>query len=296
MVENAIGNAKSRCLDAKEEPDRWLSPVEGYEKKPLASLKESVQLIENIVHDEQTKRLVGEEHIGNLLKDLDRNIWIAGNNSSEQKDGLTKDESAAIHLYTMQWPDSNDNLSTILNKILRSEKRDILRPWFSYLRLILTGLFKLPPKKGIFWRGIRGNVNDQYRREKVWWGFSSCTETMGQIDQFLGRTGECTMFMIDCTNAKSIRDHSKFPDENEILLMPGTFFHVIDKHSPAKDLYVIHLQETTAPYELLKPPFETQPSSTVSPGILDIKISSKDTTSSHASITTLSSKKFSVAF
>ena len=224
MVERASSDVRIRCLDADKEPNRWLSPVQGYEDKPLVSLKESVQRIKSLVNDQQTKKLVDEKHIQNLVQDLDRNIWIAEKNSSESKEGLSKDESAAIHLYTMQWSDSDDNLSTVINKILQLEKRDILKPWFSYLKLILTALFKLPSKKGIIWRGVRGNVSDKYQKEKVWWGFSSCTETMGEIDQFLGRTGERTIFMIDCMHGKAIRNHSKFPEENEILLMPGYLF------------------------------------------------------------------------
>jgi hypothetical protein len=207
MAENANNHSKSRYLDANREPNKLLTPIEGYEGKPLVSLEESVQGIRKLAHNEQTenlvlvdqtKALVGEEHIKNLVQDLDRKIWTAKENSRETNDDLTQDESAAISLYTMQWPDSDDNLCTILNKILRSEERNILKPWFSYLKLLLTALFKLPSRKGVIWRGIRGNLSEQYQRDhKTWWGFSSCTETMGQIDQFLGQCGERTMFMID---------------------------------------------------------------------------------------------------
>ncbi len=279
MTEDVISDNSRRFLDASEEPNRWLTPIEGYEEKPLVSLEESVQRLKKLIDDNQTKILVEEIHIQNFLAVLDRNIWLAKNNSSNFQGDLSLDESAAIHLYTMQWSDSDDNLCTILNKILRAEERNILKPWFSYLKLILTALFKLPSKKGIVWRGIRGNVTDQYQLEKVWWGFSSCTETMGQIDQFLGRCGKRTIFMIDCINGKAIRHHSKFPEENEILLMPGCFLRVIDKHSPAEDLYIIHLQETTAPYELLRPPFKSDPSSIVPLPIPDVGISFKDATS-----------------
>ena len=277
MAEGTNSQSIGRYLDGNEEPDKLLTPIEGYEEKPLVSLEESVQQIKDLVLDKQIKELVDEKHIQNFVKDLDRNIWIAKQNFRSSTDNLTQDESAAIHLYTMQWPDSDDNLCTILNKILRSEKRNILKPWFSYLKLILTALFKLPLKRGIIWRGIRGNVSDQYQRNKIWWGFSSCTETMGEIDQFLGRCGERTMFMIDCINGKAIRHHSKYPAENEILLMPGSYLRVIDKHSPAEHLYIIHLQEETAPYELLKPPFISNPIPTTPLAITDAEIVSKAT-------------------
>ena len=295
MVERASSDVRIRCLDADKEPNRLLNPIEGYEGKPLVSLKESVQRIKSLVNDQHTKNIVGEKHIQNLVNDLDRNIWIAENNARNPKDALTQDESAAIHLYTMQCSDSDDNLATIINKILRSETRDILKPWFSYLNLILTALFKLPSKKGIIWRGVHGNFSDQCDKENfVWWGFISCTEIMGQIDQFLGRNGERTMFMIECVHGKAIRNHSKFPDENEILLMPGTYFHVVNKHSPAEELYIIHLKETTPPYELLKPPFQPQKPSAMPPDTLDSDISPKDTTGSHTTLDELFGKKFNV--
>lgn len=294
MVEKTSSDVKNRYLDANEEPNRWLNPIEGYEDEELVSLTESVQRIKGLVNDQQTKELVGEKQIQNLIQELDRNIWIAGNNSSEPNEDLSKDESAAIHLYTMHWSNSNDNLSTVINTILRCEKRAILKPWFSFLKLILTALFNLPSRKGIIWRGVRGNFSDQYQKEKVWWGFSSCTETMGQIDQFLGRTGERTIFMIDCMHGKAIRNHSKFPDENEILLMPGTYFHVIDKYSPAEGLYIIHLQEATPPHELRKPPSRPQLPPSVPSATLDSGISSKDTAKSYETTRELLGKKLNI--
>ncbi|CAF3970927.1 unnamed protein product, partial [Rotaria sp. Silwood1] len=98
--------------------------------------------------------------------------------------------------------------------------------------------------------------------EIVWWGFSSCTESLEVTERFVGKSGVRTLFTIECNNGKAIRAHSHYGEENEILLLPGTYFRVVGKSSPAKDLYIIHLRETIPPRPYLEPPFTTTPSDT----------------------------------
>jgi hypothetical protein len=88
-------------------------------------------------------------------------------------EGLTPDESASIHLYTMESQPSSNSFYGLLNAALRSENRDKLKPYFAYLKLILTALFKMPSIQGTFWRGITGDISHEYPRGKkiVWWGF-----------------------------------------------------------------------------------------------------------------------------
>jgi hypothetical protein len=203
------------------------------------------------------------EPLNQMLNDLDAMVDIAKENSKKLTDGLTPDESAAIHIYTMQWTENHSSLYKMLNSTLRSERRESLKPWFRYLKLILTALYKLPSLKTTVWRGVHGNLSDQYDDHQIWWGFSSCTESVDVMDQFLGKSGVRTLLNIECINGKAIRPHSFFKKENEILLMPGTYLRVVGKWSPAKDLYIIHLRETLAPRQYLEPPF-TSPSTAAS--------------------------------
>jgi hypothetical protein len=122
-------------------------------------------------------------------------------------------------------------------------------------------LYKLPSLKKTNWRGIRGNVSDLYQDDFIWWGVSSCTETMPVMERFIGRSGVRTIFMIDCIHGKAIKSHSFYKDENEIILIPGTYLRVIDKWSPNDDLYMIRLQEATPPYQLVASPFTSSSSS-----------------------------------
>jgi hypothetical protein len=229
-----------RFLDAGEEPNQVLLPIRGYEKEPLLSLEEAVQPIDR------------------LLNDLDMMVDTAKRNSKKPSDGLSSDESAAIHLYTMQWEEPHPSIYTTLNNILRSEQRESLKPWFRYLKLVLTALYKLPSLKSTIWRGVRGNLRDQYDDDQVWWGFSSCTDSVEVMEQFIGKSGVRTLFNIECINGKAIRAHSFYKKENEILLMPGTYLRVVGKWSPAKDLYIIHLREAPPPRPYLEPPFKLE--------------------------------------
>jgi hypothetical protein len=48
-----------------------------------------------------------------------------------------------------------------------------------------------------------------------------------------------------------------YKDEEEILLMPGTYLRVIDKCSPADDLHIIRLQEEIPSFPLLASPLNS---------------------------------------
>ena len=208
----------ARFLDASEEPNQVLLPIRGYEKEPLLSLEEATQPLDQV------------------LNDLDMMVDTAKRNSKKPADGLSSNESAAIHLYTMQWSKPHLSLYTTLNNILRSERREPLEPWFRYLKLVLTALYKLPSLKRTIWRGVRGNLSDQYQDDQIWWGFSSCTESVEVMEQFIGKSGVRTLFSIECINGKAIRPHSYYKKENEILLMPGTYFSRCGQMEPVRRL------------------------------------------------------------
>ncbi len=105
----------------------------------------------------------------------------------------------------------------------------------------------------LIWRGIRGNLSDQYEEDQIWWGFSPCTENIKVMEKIIGLDGVRTLFSIECIKGKAIRAHSQYQLENEILLMPGTYLRVVGKFSPSTDVHIIHLRETIAPYQTIAP-------------------------------------------
>ena len=110
----------------EEEPSQLLTAIRGYEKEPLVSLKEAC------------------ESLRTILDDPDHYVHIAITNSQKPVDHLTPDESASIHLYTIEWNVSDQSLYAILNRTLRKPERNLLKPWFKYLRLLITALLRLP--------------------------------------------------------------------------------------------------------------------------------------------------------
>ncbi|CAF1008719.1 unnamed protein product [Adineta steineri] len=233
-------NKHDRFLDVGQEPRRMLQPIEGYQKMPLISLEKAV------------------EPILFCCPDIYRRVFVAMSNCENPIDGLDQNESASIFLYTMEWEPQEECLYYVLNKTLRTENRQKLRPWFSYLKLVLTALQKLPAEKQTIWRGVTLDLSQQYEVGKryVWWAFSSCTRSLAilESEQFLGKHGSRTLFSIECQNGKKIRSHSYINVEDEILLLPATQFEVISKLNPSSDLHIIHLKQVDPPFSLIELP------------------------------------------
>ena len=117
-----------------------------------------------------------------------------------------------------------------------------------------------PTEYQTVWRGVPEDLSAIYSKGKefTWWALSSCTSSLSVLESpiYVGNSGPRTMFSIETSSGKLIRDHSYFQHEDEILLPPGRYFRVIDKSSPAKDLHIIHLREIQPPHPMLVPPFD----------------------------------------
>jgi hypothetical protein len=127
-------NINRRLVESvREEPKRMLMPISGYEKVIVESLEDACEPIEHLL-DQKLKQY----------------ITIAKMNSLEPEDKLTQEESASIHLYTMEWQEHESSLYMVLNQTLRLADRSNLVPWFKYLKLFLTAFFRLPRVKNMY--------------------------------------------------------------------------------------------------------------------------------------------------
>ena len=217
----------ARVSDIQKEPQKMLMPIRGYEKLPLVSLEEAVAPLVSILPEIQDYAYIAKHRCG-----------------STPADGLTPDESASIILYSMEWEPNEECLYFALNACLRAEDRGKLKPWFLYLKLILTALSKLPSTRLSVYRGVKMDLSELYPVGKifVWWGFSSCTSNMGVLEneKFLGKTGQRTLFIIDSESGKDISNHSYYESEKEILLVAARQLEVEACMQAADDLHLIN--------------------------------------------------------
>ena len=237
--ENPIARLYNRTSDIVNEPIRMLMPIAGHEKMPLVSLEESViSLVDTL------PRI---QYYVSIAKKLCE---------PKPADGLTQDQSASIILYTMEWEPYTECLYVVLNSALRAENRGKLKPWFSYLKLILTALSRLPSSQRTVYRGVKKDLSEEYSIDKifVWWGFSSSTLSVGVLnnEQFLGKAGERTLFTIKCFSGKDISQHSYFQKESEILLLPARQFQVTSRLQLSYRLHMIQLEEIKSDIPLLE--------------------------------------------
>ena len=237
-----IAHHVQRITEVSEETLEELAPISGYAKMPLVPLEQAV------------------EPLVSILPDVQSYAYAAKRKCKRPADDLTQDESAAIMLYTMEWEPRDECLYVVFNKTLRLSdgkgRKECLKPWYLYVRLLLNALFRLPSLEKTVYRGVKLHLSKGYVKgeEIVWWGFSSCTLTLDvlQSDLFLGKTGTRTIFSVECQSAKDIRKHSAIPVEDEMLLLPATQFQVTSCLDQG-DLRIVQLKETRPPYPLLQP-------------------------------------------
>lgn len=155
---------------------------------------------------------------------------------------LTKDESAAIYLYTIQR--GNQNVHHVLNQALYLGMHSQIRPWFSFLKLFNTALEKLPTTTATIWRGVKANIVQNLRDndEITWSNFSSCSFSSTVIRHLLDESS--ILCSIEAINGKRIRDFAYDTTQDEVLLLPGTRVRVKEKKlDRSTNKHVLYLEE-----------------------------------------------------
>ncbi|CAF1157222.1 unnamed protein product [Adineta steineri] len=159
-------------------------------------------------------------------------------------DGLTRDESAAVYIYTMEWDETS--LYRLLNKALRDANRQNIKIWFPFLKLFDTALDKLPTVKESVWRGVPLDIGKNFTKNHVltWWTVNSCSSSVNVIKNFIGNNKSSTLFLIEIINGKKISGYTAYENEDEVILKIGTQFRV--KSDPLKQSnqsHIVHLME-----------------------------------------------------
>jgi hypothetical protein len=211
----------NNALSDLQEANR--SPIFGYEDSPILTLEEAVV------------KLIP------LISGVKGYVMTANKKYNRHSDLLTRDESAAIYLYSMPSP-----FFSGLNTTLRAENRHALKPWFAYLKLFMTALNKLPSIKKVVWRGVSGNVSSSFANHNtdIWWSVNSCSMDLNIVQPFVGEDG--TLFAIEAEHGKDISQFSACTQEQEVILMPGTCVRAKSQNFNHNDrFFIVHLGEVT---------------------------------------------------
>jgi hypothetical protein len=210
-----VNNRVSELRDANH------SPIYGYQHLPVLTLEQAI------------------ERIIPIIPSVEHYVAEAKKNCTKQSTELTLDESAAIYLYTMPIP-----FFSKLNDNLRAKDRNALKPWFAFMKLLITALEKLPSLVSTIWRGVDGNVSSTFANnsEEIWWSINSCSKSPDIVGKYIGTIG--TIFAINALQGKDISAYSAVDVEEEVVLMPGTRLRVNFQPMNFEDrLLIVHLYE-----------------------------------------------------
>ncbi|CAM4915281.1 unnamed protein product [Rotaria socialis] len=184
-----------------------LKLVDGYLNEPLVTLEEALQPF--------------RDHIDRLsynIKEAKTKCYYPTQHN------LTRDESAAIYIYTMKW--GSYCVYDHLQAAWSSENRSQMKPWFKYLKLLKSALNKLPDSNEEVWQGIPHNEmvieNIKSNSSRLYSCFGSCLSDPNQIKLYLQKNLNQKIILIAYTNgkAKLIRDYTA-SSLNEYILEPG---------------------------------------------------------------------------
>lgn len=220
-----------RLQEVKDEGKVELPAIFGIMETPLVSIRDAIASVTSLIQ--------GIEYYGTRSVEFARRkISSAGSHSSI----LTEDEIAALYLYTCE-----SAFYRQMNAALRDPDRGKVKPYYRYLRLLLSALSKLERQSSSLWRGVAMDLRAQYPKNGLvtWWGVSSCTSKLSVAQSFLGSRGKRTLFEVRPATAVSIKQFSAFTGEEEYLLAPGTRLKVLDVELEKTGLCTVKLEEQT---------------------------------------------------
>jgi len=191
-----------RLKDGLDNNVENLADIVGIEETPLVSLLDALTPLK-------------------LAKAAENSVKLAG---SMTRGALSVDEAASVHMYTTNF------LYKMLNASLRSSDRKGVTAYFSYLRLLLNALQKLPVSTNMLYRGVALDLSKEYPKgaEVTWWAVSSCTPSFGVAKGFGGSKSTWTLFLIKPRTSVGIKHMSQYKNEEEFVLAPGTQFKVTE--------------------------------------------------------------------
>jgi hypothetical protein len=192
-----------------------LALITGYEKEPVGSLEEAVKpfdgkiaQLSSQINEAKSKCHFPSEH------------------------NLTRDESAAIYLYSMRT--GENSVHAHLHKAWDSNDRSQMMPWFKYLKLLKSGLNKLPDAKTKIWQGSPFDENLKRTLEsdssQLYTSMGTCSSSVDTVKSHLDKTSGKNPILVgyQSVNGKDMTGYT-VNHENQAMLWPGKKLHKSDK-------------------------------------------------------------------
>lgn len=166
---------------------------------------------------------------------------------------LTRDESAALYLYTMQRNDL-DSLYHHLQRAWQSGRRSSLRPWFKYLKLLRSALDKLPNAKTEVWQGMVYDAEWaktlQSNAVPLYTCMGTCSPSLSHLRDDLQRRSDDKLILIgyESIHGKDITGYSA-RHEKEVMMWPGIRLKKVeDKDSDSHISLILHFSGKSSKY------------------------------------------------
>ncbi len=209
--------------------------IEGYEDEPLVSLEEALRPFDDKI-----------DQLSYYIKEAKTKCHYPSEHS------LTRDESAAIYIYTMKWGHGYESLYDHLQAAWKSEDRSELKPWFKYLRLFKSAFDKLPDAKTEIWQG---NLFDKMLTEKLssnslYSSMGLCSSSEKEVKEYLEKDGVKQMLLVAYKNVdgKLMTDYTA-GNSNQVLVFPGMKLGVSNREIyDTNGSLIFHLTGPTSKY------------------------------------------------
>lgn len=238
-----------RVLSSSVETDALTSPLDSLASTRLVGFREAVAIASQHVPYQNSPR---------LIEAMDASLKFGENLVRRGKAvGLTVDQAAAIHFYSVEAPVFCPFYSAVngaLGGWGSHGGRAAIKHFLPYIKLLTSGLALLPKEKDlVVYRGVRSVPLETMLGGRgigdilTWWALvstTSCDDVL-RDSHFLGvgaELGERTVFKITSSGGARIKNFSNFgaefeyylqpvgtetQNEEEVLFPPGTSF-VID--------------------------------------------------------------------
>ena len=156
--------------------------------------------------------------------------------TEEERNGLNRDRSCAVSLYTDLCKDQSsrdDRFYSKLNHLLNCQDWNGLQPYMKMLKLLSCALNQLSPAQSTGTYRVTQQRADHYEKDQIetFWGFTSTSLEMEEAAKFLSGDPDQpnTVFLCHTKSSRSIKTFSLHPEQEELLVAAGTAFRVHGK-------------------------------------------------------------------